>query len=81
MRVLRARLHEREREKQEAERAAKAGDKKEIGFGSQIRSYVLAPYRMVKDHRTDFEMGDVDRVLSGDLTGFMKAWLLAKAKS
>jgi len=81
MRVLRARLHEREREKQEAERVAKAGDKKEIGFGSQIRSYVLAPYRMVKDHRTDFEMGDVDRVLGGDLTGFMKAWLLAKAKS
>jgi peptide chain release factor 2 len=80
MRVLRARLYERERERQEAERVAKAGEKKEIGFGSQIRSYVLAPYRMVKDHRTDFEMGDVDRVLNGDLTGFMKAWLLEQAK-
>ena len=52
--------------------------KKEIGFGSQIRSYVLAPYRMVKDHRTKHETGDVDRVLDGDLDDFIKAYLLSK---
>jgi peptide chain release factor 2 len=81
LKVMRARLYERARREQEERLAALRGEQKEIGFGSQIRSYVLAPYRMVKDHRTDFEMGDVDRVLTGDLTGFMKAWLLEQAKS
>jgi len=80
MKVLRARLHELERERRDEERLAKAGEKKEIDFGSQIRSYVLAPYRLVKDHRTDVEVGDVDRVLNGELTAFMKAWLLQQAR-
>ncbi len=49
--------------------------KLDIDFGSQIRSYVLQPYRMIKDHRTKFEVGDVDRVIDGDLTPFMRAYL------
>ncbi len=80
MRVLRARLYEMELRKREEDLAKKQGEKRGIDFGSQIRSYVLAPYRLVKDHRTSFEMGDVDRVLDGDLTGFMKAWLLSRAE-
>ncbi|NNK95334.1 MAG: peptide chain release factor 2, partial [Desulfobacterales bacterium] len=52
------------------------GEKKEIAWGSQIRSYVLQPYRMIKDHRTDYEMGNVDAVLDGHLDPFIKAYLL-----
>lgn len=80
MRVLRARLYEKELREREEARAKAAGEKSDIAFGSQIRSYVLAPYRLVKDHRTNHEMGDVDRVLDGDLTGFMKAYLLSRAR-
>lgn len=76
MKVLKSRLYEREVREREERRAATAGEKKDIDFGSQIRSYVLAPYRMVKDLRTSEERGDVDRVLDGDLTPFMKSWLL-----
>jgi len=76
MRILKARLHEQRVREQEEKRLAAAGTKLDIDFGSQIRSYVLAPYRMVKDHRTDFDVGDVDRVLDGDLTPFMKRWLI-----
>lgn len=79
MRVLRSRLYEREIREREVRAREAAGQKLEIGFGSQIRSYVLAPYRMVKDLRTGVERGDVDRVLDGDLTPFMKAWLLQSA--
>jgi peptide chain release factor 2 len=79
MHVLRARLYERAVRERDAERAKAQGEKRDIDFGSQIRSYVLAPYRLVKDHRTSFEMGDVDRVLDGDLTGFMKTYLLSQA--
>lgn len=79
--ILRARMYERALREREEERAKKEGAKLEIGFGSQIRSYVLAPYRLVKDHRTSFEMGDVDRVLDGDLLGFMKSFLLSRAKA
>jgi peptide chain release factor 2 len=52
--------------------------KLDIDFGSQIRSYVLQPYRLIKDHRTKFEVGDVDRVLDGDLDPFIRSYLMAK---
>ena len=76
MKQLRARLYELEMEKKESEASALAGEKKEIAWGSQIRSYVLHPYRMVKDHRTGYEIGNADGVLDGDLDGFIEAWLL-----
>jgi len=79
MRMLRSRLVEVEEEKREAEIARERGAAQSIGFGSQIRSYVLQPYQMVKDHRTDFEMGNTQAVLDGDLDGFVRAFLLAKA--
>lgn len=75
MKVLRSRLYLRAVEERRAKDAARAGTLMEIGFGSQIRSYVLAPYRLIKDHRTGFEMGDVDRVLDGDLEGYIEAYL------
>jgi peptide chain release factor 2 len=78
MQVLRAKLYDVERRKAEEELAKEVGEKKKIEWGSQIRSYVLAPYRMVKDHRTAFEKGDADRVLDGDLDGFIRAALIAQ---
>jgi peptide chain release factor 2 len=75
MRVLRARLFELEREKREAEISAQSGEKADVGFGSQIRSYVLHPYKMVKDLRTGAETANVDRVLDGDLDAFIYAYL------
>jgi peptide chain release factor 2 len=75
MRVLRARLFELEREKREREIAAQSGEKAEIEWGSQIRSYVLHPYKLVKDHRTGEETANVDRVLDGDLDAFIYAYL------
>jgi len=79
MRILKSRLAELEQEKREAELARERGAAQDIGFGSQIRSYVLQPYQMVKDHRTDYEMGDAQGVLDGKLDGFIHAYLLAKA--
>jgi len=76
MKMLKAQLYELERKKKAEEEEALQGDKKEIGWGSQIRSYVLQPYRMVKDHRTNCEMGNVDAVLDGELEPFIKAFLL-----
>ncbi len=76
MKQLKARLYEQEMRKKEEEAAAFSEDKKEIGWGSQIRSYVLHPYRMVKDHRTSHEVGNTDAVLDGDLEGFIEAYLL-----
>lgn len=76
MKILRARLYELEREKQREKMDELNSTKKEIGWGSQIRSYVLHPYRMIKDHRTDFETGNVDPVLDGDLSEFIKSYLL-----
>ncbi|ABG04581.1 bacterial peptide chain release factor 2 (bRF-2) [Rubrobacter xylanophilus DSM 9941] len=81
LRVLKARLFELEREKREQEIAAQSGEKAEIGWGSQIRSYVLHPYRMVKDLRTGEETGDVDRVLDGDLDRFIYAYLKRRAQA
>jgi peptide chain release factor 2 len=75
MKVLRSRLYDLELKKRAAEQAEREGKKKDIGWGSQIRSYVLHPYRMVKDHRTGAEVGDADRVLDGDLDPFIEAWL------
>jgi peptide chain release factor 2 len=79
MRVLRARLYDLRLKEQQAELDRIGGEKKDIAFGSQIRSYVLHPYQMVKDHRTKEQVGDVDRVLDGDLEGFIKAYLMKKA--
>jgi peptide chain release factor 2 len=75
MKVLKSRLYERALEEQRAEKAEQEANKKEIGWGSQIRSYVLHPYKMVKDHRTNFEAGSAEKVLDGDLDGFMKSYL------
>jgi peptide chain release factor 2 len=79
MRILRARLTEAQEEEREAELARERGAAQDIGFGSQIRSYVLHPYQLVKDHRTDFEVGNAQGVLDGALDGFVRAYLLAKA--
>ena len=79
MKQLKARLFEMERQKKAEEAEELAGEKKEIGWGSQIRSYVLHPYRMVKDHRTSHEVGNTDAVLDGDLDGFIEAYLLSRS--
>jgi peptide chain release factor 2 len=79
LRILRARLAELEEERREAELARERGAAQDIGFGSQIRSYVLHPYQLVKDHRTDYEVGNAQSVLDGALDGFVHAYLLAKA--
>ncbi|MCO4768729.1 MAG: peptide chain release factor 2 [Deltaproteobacteria bacterium] len=79
MKVLRARLYQYYVDKAEAEAEAKAAPKQKIEWGSQIRSYVLQPYQMVKDLRTSHETGNVSAVLDGDLTPFMKAWLSKEA--
>jgi peptide chain release factor 2 len=80
MAMLRSKLLEREERKRREEIAREKGDAQDVNFGSQIRSYVLHPYTMVKDHRTDHEMGDANRVLDGDLDGFIRSYLLKAAK-
>jgi peptide chain release factor 2 len=79
MRMLKSRLVELAEEEREKELAKERGAAQDIGFGSQIRSYVLHPYQMVKDHRTDFEVGNAQGVLDGGLDGFVREYLLAKA--
>ena len=79
MSVLRSRLFDLRMREQHDRVEQLGGEKKEIAFGSQIRSYVLQPYRMVKDHRTKLEEGNVDKVLDGDLDPFIKAYLMQKA--
>jgi peptide chain release factor 2 len=79
MKVLKSRLYDMRLKEQQAKMAQLGGEKKDIAFGSQIRSYVLHPYQMVKDHRTKFQVGDINRVLDGDLDDFIKAYLLRKA--
>lgn len=80
MKVLRARLYERAREEQEARVAALRGEKRDINFGSQIRSYTLHPSQRVKDHRTDCEAGNAEGVLLGDIDRFIRATLLWRAE-
>ena len=80
MQVLRAKLYDRARREAEEKMAREVGEKKKIEWGNQIRSYVLAPYRLVKDHRTGFEVGDADRVLDGDLDGFIRAALVSQRR-
>jgi peptide chain release factor 2 len=76
MRILKARLYEIAERKQREELAELTGQKKEIAFGSQIRSYTFHPYQLIKDHRTGLEVGNVDGVMDGDLDPFIKAYLL-----
>jgi peptide chain release factor 2 len=78
MKQLRARLYEHELAKRNAAEKKIEDNKADINFGSQIRSYVLAPYRLIKDHRTKLGIGDVDRILDGDMEPFMHAWLVWK---
>jgi peptide chain release factor 2 len=79
MKMLRAKLYQHERQKRQAEADEVNANKKAIEWGSQIRSYVMHPYRMVKDLRTGVEQGNTDRVLDGDLMGFMEAWLVQQS--
>jgi len=76
--ILRSKIYEFELEKKKAVSKKIEDSKLDIDFGSQIRSYVLQPYRLIKDHRTKFEVGDVDRVLEGDIDGFIRAYLLMR---
>jgi peptide chain release factor 2 len=79
LRLLKSRLVELEQERREEELAKERGAAQDIGFGSQIRSYVLQPYQLVKDHRTEHETGNTQAVLDGDLDELIRAYLLAKA--
>ena len=79
LRVLKSRLLEQEQERREEELAKERGAAQQADFGSQIRSYVLHPYQLVKDHRTDYETGNTQAVLDGDLDDFVREYLLAKA--
>jgi peptide chain release factor 2 len=78
MKILKARLYEHEMEKRQAELDKREAEKRDISFGSQIRSYTLQPYRLIKDHRTKLEVGDVDRVLDGDIDPFIRSYLLSR---
>src|SRR6267142_71255 len=78
MKMLRSRLYDLEIQKRQAHTDKLDASKLDISFGSQIRSYVMQPYRLIKDHRTKFEVGDVDRVLDGDLDPFIRSYLMAK---
>ena len=78
MSILKSRLYELELRKRDEKRAVEEGEKKDIDFGSQIRSYVLQPYRLVKDHRTQHEVGDVDSVLDGRIDPFIRTYLLKR---
>lgn len=80
MKILKARLYERELEIKKAEQQAIEDSKKEIAWGSQIRSYVLHPYRLIKDHRTEMEVGDVMSVLDGKLQDFIEKFLMSKGR-
>ena len=80
MNMLKARLYEYYREQKEKENSKFVAEKKDISFGSQIRSYVFCPYTMVKDHRTKYNVGNIQGVMDGDLDEFMNSYLVAKWK-
>jgi peptide chain release factor 2 len=77
--VLKARLFDIKTKENQAKLEQISGAKKDIGFGSQIRSYVLHPYQLAKDHRTKEQVGDVNRVLDGDIDMFIKSYLMKKS--
>ncbi len=79
MKVLKARLYDMKQKEQQSKLEQIGGAKKDIAWGSQIRSYVLQPYQMIKDHRTKYQVGDVNRVLDGDIDEFIKTYLMQKA--
>ena len=79
MKVLRSRLYELKKKEQEAKLGKLVSEKKDIAWGSQIRSYVFQPYQMVKDHRTGVEVGNVNAVMDGDLDPFIEAYLMSAA--
>jgi peptide chain release factor 2 len=81
MKLLRSRLYQLEVEKRQEAQEKLEGEKKDIAFGSQIRSYVMQPYQMIKDLRTGYEVGDVQRVMDGDLDGFVEAYLAQRART
>ena len=80
MSMLKAKLYDYYREQKEKENSKFAGEKKDIGWGNQIRSYVFQPYTMVKDHRTRYSVGNIQAVMDGELDDFMNAYLVAKWK-
>jgi len=79
MKVLKARLFDLKQKEQQAKMEQLGGEKRDIAFGSQIRSYVLQPYQMIKDHRTKYQEGQVDKVLNGDIEPFIKTYLMRKS--
>ena len=81
MQMLKSRLYEEELRKRNEQKDATNAKKKKIEWGSQIRSYVFHPYKMIKDHRTDFEVGNVQPVMDGELDGFIKAYLMSEKES
>jgi len=78
MKMLRSKLYDLEMQKRRDETDRLDESKLDISFGSQVRSYIMQPYRLIKDHRTKFSVGDVDRVLDGDLDPFIRSYLMAK---
>jgi len=80
MAILKSRLYQHYEEQRDKEKKEMESAKTDIGWGNQIRSYVFQPYQMVKDHRTDFEIGNTEKVMNGELDGFIYAWLKARAK-
>ena len=78
MKILKARLYTLKKKEQDDKIDVFIGEKKDIAWGSQIRSYTLQPYQLIKDHRTGFEMGNVNSVLDGDIDNFIKKFLLFK---
>ena len=81
MKMLKSKLYMLEQQKRDEKIAKLYGDKGEIAWGNQIRSYVLQPYQMVKDHRTDYQTGNVEAVLNGDIEGFIESFLRHRAKN